>query len=259
VTQLDMKNVSYGSDTAQKMDVYLPQGRNTDSTKIIVFIHGGSWSGGDKSEFDDAIVAVKKQLTDYAIFNINYRLLRAGGCNRFPTQIDDVKSALSFINSKSAEFKINPEKIVLIGASAGAHLALLQAYKNNDDKKIKAVVDLFGPADLKDLYNNHPVHAASRPVLLALLGATPTTNAALYTDASPINYVTGATVPTKIFHGKEDVIVPIAQSIALKEKLQANNVLVDLTTYPTEGHGWYAANLLDTYAKTINFIKENVH
>jgi acetyl esterase/lipase len=257
--QLDMKNVSYGSDTAQKMDVYLPQGRNTDSTKIIVFIHGGSWSGGDKSEFDDAIVAVRKQLADYAMFNINYRLLRAGGVNKFPTQIDDVKAALNFINSKSAEFKINPEKIVLIGASAGAHLALLQAYKNNSDKKIKAVVDLFGPADLKDLYNNHPIPAASQPVLTALLGATPTTNAALYTEASPINFVTAATVPTKIFQGDEDVVVPKAQSIALKEKLQANNVVVDLTIYPREGHGWYGANLLDTYAKTITFIKENVH
>jgi acetyl esterase/lipase len=257
--QSDMKNVSYGSDTAQKMDVYLPEGRNTDTTKIILFIHGGSWSGGDKSEFNEAIVAIRKRLPDLAMFNMNYRLLGYGGINRFPAQIDDIKSALSFIKDKATLFNINPEKIVLVGASAGAHLALLQAYKYNDDGRIKAVVDLFGPTDLKDLYNNHPVPAASQPVLVGLLGATPVTNAAAYREASPINYVTATSVPTKIFHGGADFVVPVSQSIALKAKLQANNVKVDMTTYSQEGHGWYGTNLLDTYTKTVSFIKENVY
>ena len=123
LTQSDMKNVSYGSDSAQKMDVYLPEGRNNDSTKIIVFIHGGSWSGGDKSEFNEAIVALRKQLPDFAMFNINYRLVRYGGVNRFPAQIDDIKAALNFIDNNASDYNINPEKIVLVGASAGAHLA----------------------------------------------------------------------------------------------------------------------------------------
>jgi len=257
--QLDMKNISYGSDTAQKMDVYLPEGRNSDSTKMILFIHGGSWSGGDKSEFSDAIMAIRKQLPDFALFNMNYRLVQYGGVNRFPAQMDDIKSALSFIEDKADEYQINPEKIVLVGASAGAHLALLQAYKYNDDGNIKAIVDLFGPTDLKDLYNNHPIPAASQPVLVGLLGATPVTNPALYYEASPINYVTGTSVPTKIFHGGADFVVPVSQSIALKTKLEANDVKVDMTTYRGEGHGWYGTNLMDTYAKTISFIKENVY
>jgi acetyl esterase/lipase len=259
LTELDMKNVSYGKDPVQKMDIYLPENRNIDSTKIILFIHGGSWSGGDKSEFNDAITALRKELPNFAMFNINYRLVRYGGVNRFPAQIEDIQSALSFIENQAGAFKISPEKIVLVGASAGAHLALLQSYKYNTDSKIKAVVDLFGPADLKDLFNNHPVPAASQPVLVGLLGATPVTNAAIYNEASPINYVTGTTVPTKIFHGGGDFVVPVQQSLALKAKLEANHVKVDMTTYSHEGHGWYGPNLVDTYAKTIKFIKENVY
>jgi acetyl esterase/lipase len=255
--QMDMKNEPYGSNAAQKIDVYLPAGRDSINTKVILFVHGGSWSGGDKNEFDSAIAAIRTKLPNYAMFNMNYRLA-GSGANRFPAQMEDIQSAINFIASRAADYKFNPDKIALIGASAGAHLALLQAYKNNNDGRIKAVVDLFGPTDLVSLYNDHPVPAASQPVLVNFLGATPVSKSTLYREASPINFVTPQTVPTLIFHGNADYIVPISQSIALKNKLQSAGVKVEMTTYPGESHGWYGSSLLDTYAKTIAFIQQNV-
>lgn len=257
LSQSDIKNISYGSDTAQNMDIYLPAGRDTAKTKVIIFIHGGSWSSGDKSEFNDAIAAIRTQLQDYAFFNINYRLAH-NDLTRFPAQINDVQSAISFIQSKANDYKINVNKVVLIGASAGSQLALLQAYKNNSDSKIKAVIDLFGPVDLADLYKNHPFPAEARPLIVNFLGATPTTNPDIYFQASPINFITAQSVPTKIFHGTNDIVVPIAQSNALKAKLEANKVKVDMTVYQGEGHGWFDNNLPDTYQKAIDFIKANV-
>jgi acetyl esterase/lipase len=254
---LDMKNISYGSDTAQNMDIYLPAGRDTQKTKVILFIHGGAWSNGDKNDFNEAIAAIKTQLQEYAIFNINYRFAK-NDSTRFPAQFTDVQSALAFIESKAAEYKVNVNIVGLIGASAGAHLAMLEAYKNNKKGKIKAVVDLFGPSDLTDLYNNHPSPEQARPVLVNFLGATPATNPEVYVEASPINFINAQTVPTKIFHGSDDKVVPIAQSDALKARLDANNVKADMTIYQGEGHGWHDNNLPDTYQKTINFIKENV-
>lgn len=256
--QLDMKNVSYGTDTTQKMDIYLPAGRDTVNTKIILFIHGGSWSSGDKNEFNEAIYAIRTKLPDFAIFNMNYRLAYKGA-NRFPTQLEDIQSAINFIETKANEYRVNANKFCLIGASAGANLALLNAYKNNKRGKIKAVVDLFGPADLTTLYNNHPIPEQARPVVVNFLGATPSGNPDIYVQASPINFVNTQTVPTKIFHGGYDIVVPLAQSNALKAKLQANGVKVEMTVYSQEGHGWYGNNLQDTYQKTIEFIKENVH
>lgn len=253
----DIKNDSYGSDSAQNMDVYLPAGRDTANTKVVVFIHGGSWTNGDKHDFNEAIAAIRTQLQDYAIFNINYRFAR-NDLTRFPAQLSDVQSALEAIESKANEYKVNVNKVVLIGASAGAHLALLQAYKNNNNGKIKAVVDLFGPADLTDLYKNHPIPDQARPVLVNFLGATPSAKPDLYFQASPINFISAKSVPTKIFHGSNDIVVPISQSDALKAKLEANKIKVDMTIYQGEGHGWYGPNLLDTYQKTIDFIKENV-
>lgn len=257
MVELNMKNVSYGNDTAQKLDAYLPANRGTANTKVILFVHGGSWVGGDKSEFNDAIAAIRTKLPGYSIFNTNYRL--ASNQNRFPSQIKDIESAINFIETNAAEYKVNANKICLVGASAGAHLALLHAYKNNSDGRIKAVVDLFGPADLTDLYNNHPIPEQARYVLLNLFGKTPSSGATLYQHASPINYVSTHSVPTCIFHGSNDIVVPVSQSNALKAKLLANNVKVEMTTYALEGHGWYGKNLVDTYAKTVKFIKENVN
>jgi dipeptidyl aminopeptidase/acylaminoacyl peptidase len=95
-------------------------------------------------------------------------------------------------------------------------------------------------------------------VLINFLGATPATNATLYQQASPINFITAGTVPTLIFHGSADFIVPISQSITLKTKLDAAGVKASMITYPNEGHGWYGASLADTVEKIVAFIKQNV-
>ncbi len=89
LSQKDMMNVSYSSNAAHVMDVYLPAGRDTANTKVLLFIHGGSWSSGDKSDFDSAISSIRKSLTDYAIFNINYRLA-CNESNRFPAQMEEL-------------------------------------------------------------------------------------------------------------------------------------------------------------------------
>jgi dipeptidyl aminopeptidase/acylaminoacyl peptidase len=188
---------------------------------------------------------------------MNYRL--AGSGNKFPIQLQDIQGVIRFIEGKSDEYKVDVNKICLVGASAGAHLALLQAYKNNEDGRIKAVVDLFGPSDLTDLYNNHPVPEQVRYVLTTLIGKSLPAAASLYQQASPVNFISAKSVPTLIFHGSDDIVVPVSQSKALKAKLLSNNIKAEMTTYALEGHGWYGKNLQDTYSKTIRFIKENVN
>jgi acetyl esterase/lipase len=95
---VSITNVAYGADALQKMDVYLPQGRSADSTKVLLLIHGGGWVEGDKSDFAAFVDTIKKRLPGYAIFNINYRL-SAFPANVFPTQELDIKAAVNFIDS----------------------------------------------------------------------------------------------------------------------------------------------------------------
>jgi acetyl esterase/lipase len=260
VTSVDtMLNVSYGSDVAQKMDIYLPTGRSASTTKVIVLIHGGGWTSGDKTDFASFVDTLKRRLPGYAIFNINYRL-SSNPNNLFPTQELDVKAAVEYIYSKSGEYQVS-NKYVLLGASAGAHLAMLQAYKYNTPVKAKAVVSFFGPSDLADMYNN-PVggNVFLSLALAGAIGATPSQNPVLYTNSSPVSFITNSTaMPTILFHGGLDPLVSPSQSVAVQSKLNNAGITNQHVLYPTGGHGdWDAATYSDAFTKIQSFLETNV-
>lgn len=250
-------NVSYGTDASQKMDIYLPAGRTIATTKVIILIHGGGWNSGDKSDFSPYVDTLKRRLPTYAIININYRLA-TGISNLFPIQENDVKAAIEFIYSRRNEYAIT-DKFVLLGASAGGHLSLLQAYKYSIPVKIKAVVDFFGPTDLVAMYNNPASILAPPAAVAAVVGATPTTNLTLYQQSSPINFVVAQSPPTIILQGGVDVLVAASQSASLNTKLQTLGVVRQYVLYPTENHGWTGANLTDSFDKIAAFLAANVN
>jgi len=250
-------NLTYGTDPAQKMDIYLPSGRTSSSTKVIILIHGGAWTQQDKTDFTPYVDTLKLRLPGFAIFNINYRLA-TGAINFFPTQENDVKTAIGFIFSRTDEYRIS-QKFVLLGASAGAHLSMLQAYKYTNPVIIKAVVDFFGPADINDMYNNPASILAPPAAIAAVVGATPASNPALYQQSSPINFVTTQSPPTIILQGGADVLVSPSQSVALHTKLQTMGVVNQYVFYPTENHGWVGADLTDSFDKIQAFLTANVN
>jgi len=249
-------DTSYGVDARQKMDIYLPASRTTATTKVLILIHGGGWTSGDKADFALIIDTLKKRLPDYAIFNINYRLA-AWPANLFPTQEQDVKAAVEFIYGNRATFLVG-DKFVMMGASAGGHLALLHAYKYTSPVKVKAVVDFFGPTDMADLYNNPGT--VNPLVIAALMSGTPTSNPALYQQSSPLTYATAALAcPTIILQGATDPLVNATrQSIALRDKLTSAGIINQYVGYPG-GHGdWDAATYTDAYNKISLFLAANV-
>lgn len=253
VPEKTLLNVSYGQDSMQRMDLYLPANRSTDSTKVLVLIHGGGWASGDKSEFAAAIPVLQEKLPQFAIANINYRLANQVA-NHFPTQENDIQTALQTLVAKAAEYQVSKD-VVLLGASAGAHLALLQAYKYTTPVIPKAVISFFGPADLADIYNRQ-TNSYYKMGLQLLIGGTPASKPDVFTNASPITFAGNQNIPTLLLHGGRDQLVPVAQSKALKEKLEKAGVPVELVTYPTEGHGWYGANLTNSYDRIETFLNK---
>jgi len=248
----NVNNVAYSSDPQQKMDVYLPKNRTVTTTKSLVLIHGGAWATGDKADFGSFVDSIKMRLPEYALFNINYRL-SAFPNNVFPTQEEDVKTALNFINDKRSEYLIS-NNVVLLGVSAGGHLALLHAYKNSTPFQIKAVIDFFGPTDLVDLYNN----PGSIPdyLIAQVIGTTPAANPALYQSSSPINFVSNA-CPTIILQGTADPLVNyVSQSKALRDQLQSAGKPVQYVEYEGRGHGddWTDADFTDAFNKIQVFL-----
>lgn len=255
IAEQNILNVSYGSSPEQKMDIYLPAARSTTTTKVMILIHGGGWNAGDKIDFNTYIDTLKKRNPSYAIFNINYRL--ANNPNLFPAQENDVRAAIDYIYSKRDEYKVS-DKFVLLGASAGGHLALLHGYKYSSPVKVKAIIDFFGPTDLADTYNN-PANILIPLLLINVTGGTPTTHAAIYQQSNPLNFITAQSPPTLIFHGGIDNIVAPSQSVFLRNKLQTNGVIHEYVLYPSEGHGWVGANLTDSFNKIVVFLAANVN
>ena len=257
IAEKSMTNVSYGTDPLQKMDVFLPANRSVTTTKVMILIHGGGWTIGDKSDFTVYMDTLRKRIPDYAIFNLNYRLASFPANNPFPTQELDVKAAVDFIYGNRSTYLVS-DKFVLMGASAGGHLSLLQAYKYHSPVNIKAVVDFFGPTDMIDMYNNPGAYSPA--TLALLLSGTPTTNLAMYQQSSPMFFANSSSCPTIILQGGLDPLVnPTTQSLALKNKLTTAGVVNQYVFYPLGGHGdWDAATNTDAFNKIQVFLAANV-
>jgi acetyl esterase/lipase len=246
-------NVSYGPNTRNIMDVHLPANRSESNTPVLIMIHGGGWTEGDKADFASFVDTLKRRLPGYAIFNINYRLA-GNGVNLFPSQEEDVKQCVEFIYSKRSEYKIS-DRFAIAGASAGGHLALLHSYKYTTPVKIKAVVDFFGPTDLTHFYNNPPSFLVPL-LLLNVTGTTPALNPTIYQQSSPLTFAAAGSPPTIILQGGADVVVPPSQSVLLRDRLAAVGVTHQYVFYASGGHGdWNAATYADAFSKIELFLK----
>ncbi len=251
--KLDTLNIAYGVlDPKQNMDIYLPPNRTDVNTKVFVMIHGGAWTAGDKSDFTSTVSTIQSGLSNYAIININYRLAAVPATNLWPTQYTDVKAAFDYIISNANHYHYNANKIIVMGASAGAHLAMLKAYNNNTDARIKAVVNFFGPTDMVELYNFQT--GINQQLFSLFMGGTPISNAPAYSTASPLTFVNASSPATIIFHGTADAVVPLSQSTRLNTALQTAGVIKQYNEYAGEGHGAFsAANNADAFSKAIAF------
>lgn len=158
-----MLDVAYGSDAKQKMDVYLPANR-TSNTGIIILVHGGSFIGGDKSEFTSQAKYLATK--GYAVLNVNYRLVNGTGLStqampvrlesevKVKDQVTDMSSIVDYAMTNAKEWVSNADRIVMIGHSTGASLSLLYSYDKRNINKIKAVSNLAGPLDF--VFSNIP-------------------------------------------------------------------------------------------------------
>jgi acetyl esterase/lipase len=245
--EYNLQNISYGTDNQQKMDIYLPANRNS-GTKVFVLIHGGGWSGGDKSDFTNLLNSLKTYYPNHAIINLNYRLATQAS-PAYPKQIDDIQAALTEISlpkySVSSQF-------FLFGASAGGHLSLLYAYGFDPNHTVKGICNTVGPSDLTDPnYLNNPLYASIYPTLIS--GGTQ--NQAGIEAVSPALRVTAASPPTISFYGDSDPLIPTTQMSRLHDALTANGVYNQATMYQGAGHGnWNTQQSNDCIAKILLFV-----
>jgi|SRR5690606_2515848 len=249
----NLTNVSYGDNPNQVADIYLPANRNSNTTKVFVLVHGGGWSGGNKSDMVGFYNNLKNLYPDHAIINIGYRLGTANSPG-YPKQINDIKAALEMI--QKSKYNLS-KQYFMIGGSAGAHLSMLYGYAFDPNGYVKGICNYVGPSDLTDpAYTDNQAYSF---ILSNLVGnVSYAQNPDLYAEVSPATHVKSTSPKTISFYGDTDPLIPNSQMTRLHDKLDAFGVLNESTMYPGEGHGnWNQTNALDFATKLTNFI--NTH
>lgn len=197
------------------MEVYRPP--DDGVYPAIVSIYGGAWQRGSASE--NARSNQYLAARGFVVFAISYRHAPQF---QFPAQLEDVKSAMQWIDERAKEYGADRDRVCVIGRSAGAHLAMLLGY-SGDFPGIKAVVNLYGPVDLVQGYREPPVPDPidTRTTLRSFLGGPPESFPELYRQASPSALVRGNLPATLLIYGQRDNVVEVKYGRELAARLQA--------------------------------------
>jgi acetyl esterase/lipase len=244
-TQRDMV---YAEHDGTKLlgDLYLPKG--LAKAPALVAIHGGGWQIGSRAFYNYWGPFLARH--GYAVFAIEYRLGKPGV---YPAAVYDAKAAIQFVRAKAASFDIDPDRIGLMGDSAGSHLAGLLALAGDqfttayrDDANaatpanVKAVVAFYGVYDMMAQWE-HDLAARPRDnITEKFLGVSPMENRRIYFDSSPISYaIVGNKTRFLLIHGtNDDIVDPPSQSGAFLTALTRAGLFVRRIVIPGAGHFW---------------------
>ncbi|MCK5401475.1 MAG: alpha/beta hydrolase [Flavobacteriaceae bacterium] len=242
-------NVTYGDNSEQKFDIYLPANRTLE-TKVMILVHGGGWSAGDKMDMNGFIDLIFQSFDNIAVVNMNYRLADENNAP-YPMQTDDISSVITHLKNTQNQYVISND-YGFIGTSAGAHLSMLWSYALDSNNDVKMVCSIVGPTNFTDpAYLNNTNSELQE--LIDLYGANATID--FLEEVSPYHRVTASAPPTILFYGGQDPLVPTTQGTDMRDKLIELRVTHEFTLYEDEGHGWSGINAIDTWLKLKTFIE----
>ncbi len=232
-------------------DLYLPKG--VQKAPVLVGVHGGGWQLGDRKFYRHWGSYLAKN--GYAVFAIQYRLMKPG-VKIWPGAVCDAKAAVQFVRAEAAGLGLGPDRIGLIGDSAGAHLSALVALAGEealfatqyrDDRyastpaNVKAVVGFYGVYDMVAQWEHDQISRPREPIVEKLLGGPPMISRRTYFEASPLSYTTVDKNTTRflLIYGREDDIVdPVTQSEKFLTALKQAGFFARTIVVPGAGHFW---------------------
>jgi acetyl esterase/lipase len=232
-------------------DLYLPTGGGR--APALIAVHGGGWQTGARGAFQFWGPHLGER--GYALFAISYRLAKKGE-KMFPQAVQDVLAAVQFLRASAGQFKIDPERIGLLGASAGAHLASLAALGGTSDvfkggyprdphatvsTKVKALVGIYGVYDLVEMWQRYLLQSPRENNIENFMGASPVDDPRLYFDASPISYATTANNQIGVFLGvgtEDDLVGRRAQTNTFLLRLKQAGFFVRTCIVQGAPHYW---------------------
>jgi acetyl esterase/lipase len=244
-------------DWEGRMDLYLPPASKGPSP-IVINIHGGGWNKGVKESQTGFSTFFKM---GYAVANIEYRLSDQASA---PAAVEDARCALIYLIKNAKELNIDVNKIVIMGGSAGGHLALMAGLLGNDHRfdtncpgveniKVAAIINKYGITNVWDWGNGERIRSKS---MARWLGDRKD-DRKFAMSVSPINYINKDNPPVFIVHGDADPVVPYEHSVDLHKKLKDVGVKTEFMTVEGGLHGKFTKEQNSEVNKAITkFLKE---
>ena len=250
-----IKDLSYSSQPLEKLDLYLPESCQ-DRETVLISLHGGSWSMGDKADYEKQTLEFAKRLRLPCV-NMNYVM----PCDEsaFDGMIADVESAMIFVKSYCRRFDLDIKRCILRGFSAGAHIALCYACLKCETSPLKICFcigeslpgDLtFAPQGKASSFvyrgmsniTGHRINSHNRDIYIPQLE-----------KVSPKKLVSSKTPPVLMLHGEQDYIIGYPVAVEMLESLKKTGVPCELVTFPDSGHS------LDKNPELVDFYFDRVH
>lgn len=248
-----------GGETELKLDLAMPVA-GSGPFPAVVFLHGEGWRAGNRQQMSHFIEGMAR--LGYVGVTVEYRLVPVA---RFPAQLEDCKAAVRWLRANANRYRIDPERIGVVGFSAGGHLAAMLGVTGKEDgfeglggnagqsSRVQAVVSFFGPSDFST--RDWPRDLETE-VIVPFLGGAFADNPDAYRRASPVSYVKRDAPPFLFFHGIRDKLVAVDQSRRLAGKLKMLGVPARLVELEGEGHGFSDANNQKSMQQMLDFLGE---
>jgi acetyl esterase/lipase len=219
------RGAAYGTHPRQRVDLYRPRATRGEVARaplpIILFLYGGSWQSGMREGYGFAGRALAAR--GFLVAVPDYRLVPEV---RFPAFVEDCASALRWVRANAVRLGGDPDRVVLVGHSAGAYnaamLALDPRWLGDERRAVRGLVGLAGPYDFLPL---------SGPITSAAFGQERD-----LASTQPINFASVGDPPALLLHGSRDTLVQPRDSRRLAERLRAAGVDAQLKLYPGIGH-----------------------
>jgi acetyl esterase/lipase len=239
-------NVTYltANNYEDKLDVYVPAGDGPHP--VLFYMHGGGWVQGSKET--SAFYMLPFLEKGWTVVNVEYRLARV---SLAPAAVEDCRCALRWVLQHAKDYKIDPNRIVTMGNSAGGHLALTTGMlpasaglerqcPGSEDLKVATIIDWYGISDVNGLLDGPNM----KTYAVGWLGSLPDRDQ-VAKRVSPLNYVRPGLPPTIMIQGDADPTVPYTQSVRLHKALDEAGVPNELVTIAGGKHGRFSGPEMD--------------
>lgn len=230
-----IKDIAYGTDPAQKLDLYLPVREVNAKLPVAFMVHGGAWRTGDKASAK--VTGYKKDYfleKGFAFVSVNYRLAPD---HMYPKAVNDLVRSVAWLDSNQTTHELDPSKIILIGHSAGAHLASVLAtnakfLKNGDfdQSRIKGLIML--DTYFYDIEESYALGGTRETFIKDFFG----TDTEKMRDGSPTNFVDSLTPPTLIFNRSTNIDSESESRSDFIDKIEAFDTTVMEKIIPEYSH-----------------------